>query len=147
MRHKISTFLFLLLFFTAFMQAQTNFEGVWEGIITMEKENKTLQSFKFILHLSQDSTGIKGRSWIWYKDFKANFEVQGEEKNGQIFLKDMKLIEADALPSGEWCEKNMELIIIHHKKENRLEGKWQGKTTFSQCTPGKVILKKNTDRV
>lgn len=147
MWHKISTFIFLFLFFASFAHSQNNLKGIWEGMITMEREGKTIQSFRFVIQIDQDSIELKGQSWVWYNELKASFEISGEFKNNQLTLKDVKLIDADSLPSGEWCEKIMQLSIMHNKKMDKLEGIWQGKTTFSQCTPGKVVLKKNTDRV
>lgn len=147
MRHKISIIIYLLVFACSFTLAQNSFNGNWEGEITMERDGKTTQSFKIVIQLTQDSSGIKGKSWIWNENFKANFEIQGEIKENQMILKDVKLIEGDILPSGEWCEKIIVLLIdTNDLKKDKLEGSWQGKTTFSRCTPGKVFLKKDKDR-
>jgi hypothetical protein len=148
MRHKILTFIILLSFFGTFAYTQPVLDGVWEGEITMESNGKTVQTFKLIVHLTQDSLGkLSGRSWIWYKALRANFDLKVEQQKELITVRDAFLIDADNLPSGEWCEKVMELTLVQHKKKTTLEGKWRGKTSFSQCTPGKVFLKKNVDRV
>jgi hypothetical protein len=147
MKHKIYLFLCIIFFWAVDLQAQENFGGNWEGIITMEREGKVVASFKFILNLIQDSTHVEGRSCVWNENAKAIFSVSGTIKNNQLIINDLKTIEADPIPAGEWCLKAMQLQLIPHRKHDKLEGAWQGKTSFSQCTPGKVALKRITSRV
>jgi hypothetical protein len=147
MKHKIYLFLCIIFFQVVSVQAQGDFGGNWEGVITMEREGKIVTSFKFVLNLIQDSSRVEGRSCVWSQDAKAIFSVSGTIKDNQLIIKDLKAIEADSIPSGEWCLKIMQLKFIPHRKYDKLEGTWQGKTSFSQCTPGKVALKRITSRV
>ncbi len=146
MKHKIYFFLYILFFSAVSALAQSNFGGNWEGTITMEREGKVVGSFKFILNLIQDSSSVEGRSCVWSQNAKATFSVNGKIKANQIEINDLKVIEADQIPSGEWCFKVMQLQLIPHRKHDKLEGTWKGKTSFSQCTPGKIILKRITSR-
>jgi hypothetical protein len=147
MKHKIYLFLCIIFLSLTLSQAQTNYSGNWEGTITMEKQGKIVATFKFVLYLMQDSSHIEGRSWTWYNESKVIFSIKGTCENNQLNINDMQAIEADAIPSGEWCSKTMQLHLIQHRKNTKLEGTWQGKTSFSQCTPGKIYLKKITERV
>jgi hypothetical protein len=151
MRDKNYFFLFLFLLgyiLTPFSGiAQKGIDGNWEGTITMEQDGKTIVTYKLVLQLSQDSSQITGYSWIWYNDLKANFSLQGNFEGINLTIKDDTLMKSDVLPSGEWCIKEMFLTLIRHRKYDKLEGTWRGKTSFSQCTPGKISLKKITDRV
>jgi hypothetical protein len=147
MKHKIYLFIYIIFFGLNHLFAQSNFNGNWEGTITMEKEGKVVATFKFILYLIQDSSKVEGRSWIWHNESKAIFSIKGICENNQLTISDLQAIEADPIPSGEWCMKNMNLKQISHKKNNKLEGTWQGKTSFSSCTPGKIYLKKINNRV
>ena len=147
MKHKIYLFLYIILLNGASLQAQKNFGGNWEGTITMEREGQIVFSSKFVLSLIQDSSRVEGRSCVWNENAKALFSVSGTIKDNQLTINDLKAIESDQIPLGEWCLKSMLLRLIPQRKHDKLEGSWQGKTSFSQCTPGKIALKRITDRV
>jgi hypothetical protein len=151
---KCTKFYFFIFFFylssiysTSLLAQTYNLRGNWEGTITMERNGRIISTCDLLLQIDSDTLDqIEGISWIWFNEKKATFSFKGQIKGDVISLNDTEQIEADTLPSGEWCMKIMSLTLKHYRKFDRLEGTWQGNTSFSKCTPGKIILKKQIER-
>jgi len=150
MTNKIYSFLFfqfvISFFFLTSIFSQSQLIGNWEGELTVENEGNVLSSFKMLLQINSDSAAIEGQSWVWYNDKKAVFSFKGQLQREILRIKDVALVEYDKLGAGEWCYKEMELVLSHTRKLDKLVGTWTGHTTFSKCQPGKISLKKVTKR-
>lgn len=134
---------FVLIFITKNgILAQKSFHGNWEGEITTEKNGQTINSFEINLQINQEGDSVKVRSWIMYQELKAVFWSEGYIKKKTLYLNDLRLIEADALPLGEWCHKRILLKYSNQRDFELIEGTWQGNTSFSTCSPGKIKLRK-----
>lgn len=153
MRHKIYYIIFYTLIFmfinTNWCFGQQEILGAWEGELTVEQDNKVLSTYKIMIYVEQNGKKITASSWLVYQEYKANIALKGDynEKTNVLTLEDASTIEADELPNkGEWCKKIMYLHYFNERNVERLEGNWSGNTSFSTCTPGKIILQRIKDR-
>jgi hypothetical protein len=141
-----------LLFFIFFQNEnifaqKDSLAGYWEGILTVEREGDVLAEYNFALRFSEENKKIVGISYVWYQNMGANmeFEIQLLDEN-TIQIKETAIRKSDPLPSGEWCMKEMILHKKTDKESTYWQGEWTGKTTFSNCTPGKITVKRSVER-
>jgi hypothetical protein len=100
------------------------------------------------LFLKNENGKITGNSIISADDIFAKIEVEGTFKNGlSLVLKDVSITENKVVDEKmEWCMKNYILLLKKENNQWQLEGHWHGKTSFGDCTPGRVLLKRGVDR-
>ncbi len=119
-----------------------NISGHWKGIITQE-EGGYRTEYKFELFIRIKDNKIVGRSYVFVEDLNAEMEITGAiRNNSEIYLRDIKIIGHREHPGMEWCLRQLFLSYQVENEKITLEGRWQGKTSFSTCTPGKVKLTK-----
>lgn len=145
-------FLFLILLTTFSLESQVDnpperhlMEGYWSGELTHPGGYR--DTYTFILQLKKEGEGFTGWSAIASKDVYGEMLVRGTVfKSSLLILEDVELIEDEINPGMEWCVKRYQLILIKEGNQLRLEGDWQGETSFGTCDPGKVILTKQKPR-
>ncbi|MEL6863356.1 MAG: hypothetical protein AAFP19_03005 [Bacteroidota bacterium] len=136
-----------LLVFPAWMTAQSGVEGYWTGTITHSEEGGYRASYTFKLKLEQKGDQITGKSYVYADDIYAVMEVKGTLYSGlYLHLKDEQITDHVEKEGMEWCMKKYQLILKKVEGKWQLEGHWQGDTSFSNCIPGKVFLKRGTLR-
>ena len=139
-------FLALFAFLPILLGAQTNISGTWKGIITQD-EGGFRDTYDMELFLKQEGTRITGRSTVRVDDIFAVMELEGEITEGGYFrFMEIQIVESKKIETIEWCIKRGQLLVKHEKDEWKLEGLWQGTTSFSSCIPGKIFLKKMVPR-
>jgi len=128
--------------------APLNLSGVWEGTITQEEEFASI-SFRIQLIIKEEKGVISGTSIIEGEEIAARIDIEGSCESGiSVLLKDTEIKE-HTIEEGkdmEWCLKRYILSVKRVKDEIILEGHWNGKTSFKDCTPGRVYLKRGVDR-
>lgn len=113
-------------------------EGDWYGIITQD-EGGYRQKYTIRLSLRLEGEELKGETYISTDDIFVRMLVIGEISSGMfISLADQEIIENKIRRDMEWCMKDYQLIFKY--KSDRIDGFWQGKTSFGTCVPGKVHL-------
>ena len=145
LRMKIIVYTFILCFFCAFASAQ-NITGYWKGIST-QNEGAYSSEYVFELWLSQKGDTVVGKAFIFVDSIYAEMNVSGSLESG-IYLKiqDDEIVEHQELQGMEWCIKTYQLLLKQLDGVLKLEGHWQGVTSFSSCTPGRIYLKKTIPR-
>jgi hypothetical protein len=142
-------FLFLLLFtFVAFTpcQAQNTFSGMWLGSIT-QNEGGYRPTYSLEMYLNQNGKEITGRSYVYFDKYFAEMELKGEIKKGNVLhFYEVKIVNFDEPEGMVWCIKQGQLRLRPVKKGFRLEGPWQGQTSFGPCVPGLILLTKVVPR-
>ncbi len=141
----ILSFLWLCLFCT--LQAQDrDISGYWVGTITQE-EGGFRPEYKMELFIEQKGKRVSGRSFVRVDNIYAEMEITGSLHSGiYLRLADNNIISHQELEGMEWCIKDYQLLLKVDDAVWRLEGHWQGKTTFSNCVPGQILLKKSEPR-
>jgi hypothetical protein len=120
--------------------------GYWKGITT-QNEGSYSAEYAFELWLSQKEDSIVGKAFVFVDSIYAEMNVSGTVKSGiQIFIHDDEIIDHTELDGMEWCMKTYQLLLKQMDGVWKLEGRWQGVTSFSSCTPGKIYLKKAVPR-
>ncbi len=144
--------IFLLPSFTCypphFEGKDNEIEGNWEGIITREEGGKTTE-FKIKVVLEQKKgKKITGYSTVYYDKFHAKMSLKGEVLQDGEFVKydEITLVDKDDINDAEWCIKQVALHLRKEKGQLIMDGLWQGKTSFSTCVPGRIVLKKVAPR-
>ena len=126
--------------------AQSNISGQWFGTIT-QNEGGFRSKYDFELYLFQEGNKIKGRSYVYVDNIYAVMELIGELQGGQYLkFKEIKMVDFSEMEGMEWCIKQAQLFLKLEHKTMRLEGNWQGDTSFGTCIPGKIFLKKTIPR-
>ncbi len=147
---NFNRFLFLCFVFTSPLQANAQrdtLSGLWEGVLTIEKDGKIFSEYSVFFSFSEYKDTISGISNIIYKDKSAKLFFQAKlETPKNLVIKETEIIIADVLPNGEWCIKNIILKRFFENNQVIWRGEWTGKTSFSDCPPGKIYLKRVTER-
>ena len=122
--------------------------GLWEGVLTIEKDGKISSEYNVFFSFIEEKDSISGISNIIYKNKSAKLFFQAKLKTLEILeIQETEIISADILPNGEWCIKNIILYRFFEKNQVIWRGEWSGKTSFSNCSPGKIYLKRSIRRV
>ena len=135
-----------LLFFTFLGFAQTDISGNWIGTIT-QNEGGYRSKYKFELFLFQDGSEITGRSYVYVDDIYAEMILRGRIIGNTLSFQETEIIQFKELQGMEWCIKSCLLQLSRLGKKMKLEGKWEGTTSFGTCIPGNVFLQKIEPRV
>jgi len=143
--------LFNLYFFFAFLSlnlpaettaAANEINGSWSGVIT-QVEGGYRSSYKIDFIIQEKNGVVSGFSYVSVDDIYAKMKIQGTLSNHLLFnARDIAIEEDEVKPGMEWCMKNYILILKKEDNVWKLEGHWNGTTSFSNCKPGKVSLKK-----
>lgn len=121
-------------------------EGKWTGTITQNKGGFKAE-YHIDLFLVQKGSTITGKSYVKSDDIYAYFEIIGSiNKENIITFKDVKILKEKHYDNMEWCFKSAQLKYINQKGVQRLEGDWSGKTSTSDCIPGKIYLQRARER-
>ncbi|MCB0704710.1 MAG: hypothetical protein KDC34_05345 [Saprospiraceae bacterium] len=143
---------YLLFFFSliAFsVAAQSDFAGVWVGTIT-QNEGGYRSEYYFEFHINEiDDDGlVYGKTFVKVDTIFAKMEFTGKIQSGvYLQFQESEILTDKKFVGMDWCLKRGQLII--RKDENEefiLEGYWQGKTSFSECIPGKILLRRGVPR-
>ncbi len=136
----------VMLFVSGEIVAQNNLSGTWEG--TIEQTKGDLHSeFDLTMKIVQSGNEIIGRSTIQIDGMFVEMEIRGSVHSGVFTqIDDTRIIDSKEKDGIEWCDKSYQLVYKLKDKQKVLEGHWQGKTSFSTCTPGKIYLKKQVIR-
>ena len=128
------------------LPAQGNLTGLWQGTITQD-EGGYRSEYTFEVFIKQEGKNITGRSYVFVDDIYATMIISGTlHSNIYMMLEDEDIINFKVNDGMEWCLKKYQLVFKEGGGMQRLEGFWQGNTSFSTCIPGKVFLKKIVPR-
>lgn len=136
-------FIFFLTFLTPLpFYAQHTFTGCWGGKV-VQLENGVEASYPYEICLNQHEKAIKGVSYIRVGEVYAEMELTGTIINGNYLrFKEVNIIESENYPGSEWCLKSAHLLHKTKKNKQTLEGVWQAKVSFGDCTPGTMRLER-----
>jgi len=126
-----------------------NLSGYWAGTVT-QNDGEYSSSFDIDLHLEDKDGKITGISILKANDIYAKILLEGTFESGlSLVLHDTEIQDNKVITTKEmeWCMKKYILLLKREKNGLLLEGHWFGKTSFNDCSPGKVYLKKGEDRV
>ncbi|MEQ8703521.1 MAG: hypothetical protein RIC19_06360 [Phaeodactylibacter sp.] len=139
-------YLLLLLSLPALTQAQYDFTGTWEGVLT-QNTGGYAPEYEFTLYLQQEGNQITGRSYVKYGNIFAEMKLTGQLVGDKaIHWEESAIIDNWKHENMEWCYKQATLFIVAQGKEDKLEGPWSGNTGQSDCIPGKIMLKRTSPR-
>lgn len=120
--------------------------GQWIGTIYQEEGKfKSEYKIEFYLHhnSNQISNQIRGRSYVYIEDIYSEMKLEGVITNDTIFtFRETEFIKDKKHQGMEWCVKSGVLTLKRTNTGLELHGTWKGKTSFSVCEPGLIILKK-----
>jgi len=140
--------LFLVFAFLSFPADQPEnsdslLEGYWHGEMSSEADDGYRPLFTIDFILKEKDGVVTGFSYISVENIYAKMEFQGTLTNDILLnAKDIVILEKEVNAGMEWCLKNYFLILKKEEGIWKLEGHWNGVTSFSTCTPGKVTLHK-----
>jgi len=124
----------------------TLLSGLWKGTIT-QNEGGYRSTYDLELYIFQDGKEISGRSYVMVDNIYAEMVIEGDVKaNLYLKIRDTHILDHQEREGMEWCIKDYQLLLKREGELLRLEGLWQGSTSFSTCVPGKINLKKVSPR-
>lgn len=120
------------------VHAQADFSGLWKGDIT-QNDGGYKTSYNFELFLYQDGKRVWGRSYVTADTLHAEMEIEGVIYNNEYLkFEEQRIVTYTIIPELEWCIKKGHLIL----KGNKISGIWEGNTSFSDCIPGRIEMKR-----
>ena len=132
----------IFLLVSSALLAQEDLSGLWRGYNTQESADTYRSKYDFEIYIKQDGQKIWGRSYAYIDEIYAEMEIIGVWDGQQLSFEEIKIVDSRAKHGMEWCIKKAVVTLHKTGPALRLEGSWSGKTSFSQCTPGKVYLQK-----
>ncbi len=128
--------LWLLLFATASLSAQSDLSGEWEGILSQTGKD---DSFIYRVNIRQYDSAIKGTSFSSTEsgDISAKFNITGIWDGGRLVLQEIEQLEPK---KPRWCHKYMTLRLTEEDGVQVLKGDWKAEN----CTPGSIELVRKT---
>lgn len=129
-----SVFLFLSL---ANSICQTNFNGVWQGIIVRDGYKQD-QSTPFYASFDVKDNVVSGktRDEIYNTAYFAVKQIKGSAKSNELIFKQFVIEKKKNAPGSNWC--NIEATLIYNDSSGYLEGKY--KSLDCKGNTGKIIL-------
>lgn len=143
---------FLIILFACFsfpLLAQSDFGGVWVGEIT-QNEGGYRSEYYFEFHVNEisDDGVVYGKTYVKVDTIFAKMEFTGKINSGvYLMFQEKDIITSKKFVGMDWCIKRGQLLL--RKQEDGtyiLDGFWQGKTSFSDCIPGKIALRRGIPR-
>jgi hypothetical protein len=123
--------------------------GHWEGSITQDMPNGTRVDYEMEVDITQKKKVCTGIAYVHFeKKYHAQMDFKGKFTK-DLFLNydEQTILKYDQIPNSEWCIKKADLIYKVKDMVPTLEGLWEGKTSFSNCIPGRIYLKKQKPKV
>jgi hypothetical protein len=149
MRYFITLFLIIYGMIGLFAQKKptTNLSGAWEGTVTQDQGGYKTE-YRIQLYLKQVGEQVIGRSYVQVDDIFAEMEITGQLHSGMFaMLHDVRIVNKKERAGMEWCSKTYQLIYSKiGANTEKLDGHWQGFTSFSKCIPGKLFLRRMRPR-
>lgn len=132
------SFFLIFIFFSPPIHAQ--FTGCWTGSV-VQVENGVEAEYPYEICLNQKKGNIEGISYIRVGEVYAEMAMTAHiHSKNYLRFQETKILDSEKYPGSEWCLKKAHLLL---KKENDrliLEGVWQAKVSFGDCTPGTMRL-------
>jgi len=121
------------------------FAGTWEGELT--HEGGYAPSYAFNLNLKKVGEYYVGTSVVRVDDIYAEMTITGEAMSNQLLIiKDVEIKRHSIKNGMEWCLKSYQILLSNDGYGDVMQGTWQGKTSFSNCIPGKLSLRRAQNR-
>lgn len=139
--------MFLLLslcFLSVVITAQTaiSLNGAWKGRI-LQKDGAFKSEYEIEIYFHQYEDKIVGRSYIETAGIFAEIAFEGEIQSAEkINFQETEIIREEKEEDMEWCIKRVFLSYTIIDGTARLQGTWNGETSYSTCSPGTIILEK-----
>jgi hypothetical protein len=125
---------------------EVNLTGKWEGIFTQDRNGKRLD-FRCEVYIEHKGRDVVGRSIVFDEDISAEMNFKGKFLKDKILrCEETKINRQETRANMEWCLKTYDMVFKADKDVFMLEGLWEGITSFGDCTPGRVYLKKAVPR-
>ncbi len=126
--------------------AESNLTGSWHGTIT-QNEGGYRSSYNIDLIITEEDGVVFGYSYVSVDEIYSQMTIKGSLSNNILLnARDVTITQSEQNQGMEWCMKNYILILKKEANVWKLEGHWNGSTSFSTCTPGKIFLTKVIQR-
>jgi len=137
---------FLLQSQTEIVQINDPLEGSWAGVLTHPGGYRTQYTFHLDIRKTED--GYQCWSMIRVDDIYAEMQMTGTSFGDELLiLEDKEMLTHEFEPGMEWCMKRYMLRLVNDDGVLKLEGDWDGGTSFGTCLPGKVSISRRPPRV
>ena len=142
----ICTLFFCSLLFLP-LAAQPDFSAAWKGILT-QNEGGFRSEYQFEVYLIQEGKQVRGRTYVSVDDIYAELDIEGQIINGHtVVFREVRFVRFSRLENLEWCYKLARLKLQREGDTWRLEGPWEGYTSFGRCIPGQITLTREKPQV
>lgn len=121
-----------------------NLDGNWKGKLTQESGG-TRQEYNFELVIVVINGVVNGTSKISYIDnpkVNATMVFNGSFANNEMVVQEYRFLDNNNEQNMSWCIKKMVLKFSQNTKNMFLTGSWTGKSSYSECAPGKISVSK-----
>jgi len=145
---SVNQFLILsFLLWSSFCIAQKNISGIWEGKL-VQNEGSIWTNYYFRINIAQNKGKLSGYCNVLVDKEFATMEFVGTIEKNKLHLEEKSLLRHSQNSDFEWCLKVIDLNYSNKNKIESLDGNWIGKTLGGvNCIPGKIYLKRGSDRV
>ena len=142
----MKTHTFLLFFFLYSIQHSfsQNISGKWAGKLT-QQPGGFVTEYTFEMDLKQNGSQINGFSKIYTDDDFAIIQLTGSFDGNYFSFTEYAFVSSKIRPNYQWCIKKGTLKIIDKGSFYQMEGKWEGKSSYGDCKPGEIFLKKKKE--
>lgn len=129
---------FIFIFSSTVLQAQ--FTGCWKGSVVQVEEGVEA-TYPYEVCFNQKGDSVEGVSYIRvgkvYAEMQLTAKIHGKN---YIRFQETKILDSEKHPGSEWCLKKAHLLLKRKNGKMVLDGVWQAKVSFGDCTPGTMHL-------
>lgn len=146
---RLFFFILVFVFSTSVLEAQSQFDGLWQGILVKNGTQKS-QANLFFLEIKTENGSISGRTReeIYKTEFFAIGKQYGNVNANEITFKHVLYTKKEGNSRLSWCK--LQGTLLYNEKTGYLEGKYissdcranageiilyRTKATFSESTP------------
>jgi outer membrane protein OmpA-like peptidoglycan-associated protein len=126
-------------------QAQKNYSGVWQGVLTQPHDTETLSNnYAFWLDIKQTKNIITGHCRIEVAQ-TSNFAIiqfKGKITDSTLVFQQYQITHQKIEKHAHWCLLNSKLYF--NEQDNSLRGNWQ--SLSAGCSDGEIIVFKSEQK-
>lgn len=107
-------------------------------------------AYRAVMVINQHDGSVTGQCYIYWFDnehFYGNWRLDGNYDGLKFEYTESELTEDFCKPGYAWCLKDVSSYVTYNAELGKwiLNGKFSGRTGFSDCNPGTLVLMKEGD--
>lgn len=121
--------------------------GCWAGTL-WQGSGDDAEAFYFEICIQANKSHFEGQSYIQWQSLFARYRLEGQAKDGGIYLQELEVLAHRREQKMDWCTKILRLHLLQTPQGEMLIGSWEGSSAiYGTCQPGRLqLFRKRSDK-